>query len=65
MTKTNHFEVRSENRCSLPAALPDRKTLAEAVDEALKQNRFCDPERTLIVQIVCDTLAKSLPHNDA
>lgn len=34
----------------------DRRTLSEIIDVALKRHAFCEPERGIIVQVVCDSL---------
>lgn len=35
------------------------ETLRGIIDKALQTNLFCEPERGLIVQIVCDALLRS------
>jgi hypothetical protein len=34
----------------------DRTTLSTVIDQALRSEDFCEPERGLIVQIVCSAL---------
>ena len=56
MTKLIPNDVRGDGRLAQPDPAYDRKSLSEVIDLALKYNRFCDVERALIVQIVCDAL---------
>lgn len=52
----NAREGQPVNGTTVHPALPDRKTLAKTIDHALNAAAFCEPERTVIVQVVCDAL---------
>jgi hypothetical protein len=54
MNIASDIEGRTKEPCSVQ--LVDRVTMAKTVDQALKYQGFCEPECTLIVQIVCDAL---------
>lgn len=65
--KVGHIEREAEI-CSVPApqsSVRDRKALSETIDAALKAQAFCEPERSLIVGIVCDSLFGPSPDEAA
>jgi hypothetical protein len=61
MAKSKSVDFQAESRESPVGPNADREAMVTVIDDALRLYRFCEPERALIVQVVCDALLKPSP----